>query len=74
MYVRDFLHRYDAKDAVGSCKQQVSRWMRRQWGDDGSGSEGVGADGGSVRSCLEWTRDFIEALQMRLEVMKIVSS
>ena len=30
--------------------------------------------GRSIGTCLEWTRDFVEALQMRLEVMKIVSS
>ena len=30
--------------------------------------------GRSIGACLEWTRDFIEALQMRLEVMKTVSS
>ena len=72
--MRDFLHRHDTKDAIGSCEQQVSRWTRRQQGDDSSGSEGVRADKGSVGSCLEWTRDFVKALQMRLEVMKIVSS
>ena len=62
MYARDFLHRYDAEDAVGACEQWVSRWMRRQRGDDSSGSEGVRVDGGSVGSCSEWTRDFVEAL------------
>ena len=30
--------------------------------------------GQSVGACLEWTRDFVKALQMRLEVMKIISS
>ena len=28
----------------------------------------------SIRTCSEWTSDFVEALQMRLNVMKIVSS
>ena len=30
--------------------------------------------GRSIGACSEWTRDFVKALQMRLEVMKIVSS
>ena len=30
--------------------------------------------GRSIGTCSEWTGDFTEALQMRLEVMKIVSS
>ena len=30
--------------------------------------------GRSVRTCSEWARGFVEALRMRLEVMKIVSS